>query len=121
VNFLHASADSKPAPVLHRWARLRTNTSSTLRRGAWYQVLSAGAEEAVLQVRGSPMILARDAVEIVHGRPETWSVVPAELGGPYLVCPDCAERVRSSAVSGRFSCPRCRGSFAVKLEREIAS
>jgi hypothetical protein len=113
--------DSNGGPSLRRWARLRVDVPSPLRRGGWYPVLSAGAEEAVLEVRGAPTILARDAVEIIHTRPQTWSVVPAEGGGPYLVCADCAERVRSTAVSGRFSCPHCHSSFVIGLERDIAS
>jgi hypothetical protein len=113
--------DRKRSSELTRWARLRVNIPTPLRRGGWYPVLSVGTEEAVLEVRGAPTILARDAVEIVHSRPETWSVVPAEWGGPYYVCPDCAERVHDVSVTGRFICPGCHGSFAVRLEREIAS
>ena len=121
MNYLQLPEDWQRSPGIHRWARVRVRTPVPLRRGGWYPVLSAGAEEAVLEVRGSTFIIARDAVEIRHTRPETWSVVPAEWGGPYLVCPDCAERVRSTAVAGRFACPRCRGSFAITLERDIAS
>jgi hypothetical protein len=121
VNFLQLPEDCQRSPEIHRWARLRVDIATTLRRGGWYPVLSVGEEEAVLQVRGSTCIVARDVIEIRHTRPETWSVVPAEWGGPYIVCPDCAERVRSTAVSGRFACPRCHGSFAITLERDIAS
>ena len=121
MNFLQLPQDWQRSPGIHRWARLRADIPTTLRRGGWYPVLSAGDEEAVLEVRGSTIVIARDAVEIVHTRPETWSVVPIEWGGPYLVCPDCAERVRSAAVTGHCACPRCHGSFAISLEREIAS
>ena len=119
MNFLHAPDDLGPG--LRRWARLRADIPTVLRRGSWYPVLSVGAEEVVMEVRGSPSILARDAVEIVHTRPDAWGVVPVDQGGPYLVCPVCAERVRNSAVRGRFTCPRCHGSFAVALEQDIAS
>jgi hypothetical protein len=121
VNFLLLPEEGQQSPGLQRWARLRMNIRNTLRRGGWYQVLSAGAEEVVLQVRGAPTILSRDVVEIVDTRPETWSMVPIQWGGPYLVCPDCAERVRPAAVSARFPCPRCRKSFTVLLECDIAS
>ena len=84
------------------------NALVSLRRGAWYPVLSAGVEEAVLEVHGASTILARDLVEIVHERPQMWSVVPPEWGGPYLVCPDCAERVRDAATAGPFSLPPLR-------------
>lgn len=119
MNFLHAPEDRQPG--LRRWARLRADIPSTLRRGSWYPVLSVGAEETVLEVRGAPTILARDAVEIIQTPPNTWTLVDAKTGGPYLVCPACAERVRSAAARGRFACPRCHGSFAVALERDIAS
>jgi hypothetical protein len=121
MNYLQPSEGGRRGPGLQRWARLRVDVRTTLRRGGWYPVLSAGAEEAVLEVRGAPAIIARDVVEIVHARPQTWSIVPAEWGGPYLVCPDCAERVRNVAVTGRFTCPHCHGAFAISLEREIAS
>jgi hypothetical protein len=121
MNFLEPPSDRDRGPKLGRWARLRADVATPLRRGGWYPVLSAGAEEAVLEVRGAPTIIARDVVEIVHARPETWSFVPPEWGGPYLVCPDCAERVRKVTMTERFVCPHCHGEFAVILEREIAS
>jgi hypothetical protein len=109
---LHAS-EGQPSPDVPRWARLCVDIRTTLRRGEWYPALSAGDEEVVLEVRGSTLIVPRDAVEIRQTRPEAWSVVPAEWGGPYLVCPDCGERVRSATVTGHFVCPRCHGSFAI--------
>jgi hypothetical protein len=108
------------SPEIHRWARLRANIPTSLRRGAWYPVLSAGAEEAVVEVRGVLTILARDLVEIVPTRPTTWSLVPAEWGGPYFVCPDCAERVRNIAVTESLICPHCHASYAISSEREGA-
>ena len=120
VNFLQVPNNGQRGPELQRWARLRVNAPVALRRGAWYPVLSAGVEEAVLEVHGASTILSRDLVEIVHERPQMWSVVPPEWGGPYLVCPDCAERVRDAATAERFPCPHCGASFAVALERNIA-
>ena len=121
MNYLKPE-DGNRGPEVHRWARLRMNIpTSLLRRGAWYPVLSAGAEEAVLEVRGTLTVIAREFVEVVPARPEMWSLVPAAWGGPYLVCPDCAERVRNVAVTGTFSCPHCHGSYAVSSERQSAS
>ena len=120
MNYLQPEERTR-TPGLNRWARLRADIPTTLRRGGWYQVLSAGPEEAVLEVRGAPVVFARDVVEIVHARPQAWSLVPANWGGPYLVCPDCAERVHAGAVTGQYRCPRCRGSFAVGAEHDIAS
>ena len=121
MNFLQPE-DGKRGPSLRRWARLRVDVpATTLRRGGCYPVLSAGTEEAVLEVRGAPVIFRRDVVEIVNARPNAWSLVPANWGGPYFVCPDCAERVHAGAVTGHYRCPRCRGSFAVGAEHDIAS
>jgi hypothetical protein len=121
MNYLQPSEGGRRGPGLQRWARQRMDAPTTLRRGVWYPVLSAGVEEAVLEVRGAPTIVGRDVVEIVHSRPQTWSFVPAKWGGPYLVCPGCAERVRNVSATGRLSCPHCHSAFAIIMEREIAS
>ena len=120
MNFLQVPDNGQRGPGLHRWARLRVNALVSLRRGAWYPVLSVGVEEVVVEVHGASTILARDLVEIVYERPQMWSVVPPEWGGPYLVCPECAERVHQAAITDRFSCPNCGTSFAVALEQNIA-
>jgi hypothetical protein len=120
MNYLRPPENGKRSPGL-RWARVRVDIPTTLRRGGWYPVLSAGAEEAVLEVRGASTILARDAVEIVHTRPQTWSAVTARWGGSYLVCPECAERVRNVQVAGHLICLHCHSSFAVSVEQVIAS
>lgn len=113
--------DGEQSPGRHRWVRLRVNIPTSLRPGEWYPVLSVGTEEAVLDVRGAPTILPRDVVEIFHARPEAWSLVPAEMGGPYLVCPDCAERVPITAANGRLTCPYCHSSYPITSEGESAS
>jgi hypothetical protein len=87
-----------------------------LRRGAWYPVLSAAADEAVLEVRKRAVIVARDQLEIVDVRPSRWSVVPRQwmLGGPYAVCPKCAERVALTRSREPARCGRCNGMFAIE-------
>lgn len=121
MNYLPPPDESRNRPGLGRWARLRMRVPTPLRRGAWYPVLSAGREEVVLDVHGVSTILASDLVEIVHERPQTWSVVPPELGGPYLVCPECADRVRNFAANDRSRCSRCGGWFAISLDGSIAA
>src|SRR5689334_4773228 len=103
--FPKLSKESPRAPELRRWARLCVHVRTPLRRGGWYRVLSTGREEVVLEVRGSTVILSRDVVEIVDNRPQVWSFVPAEWGGPYLVCPNCGERTRNGVTTGRMTCP----------------
>lgn len=100
--------------VALRWARLAVDIRTPLRRGGWYRVLSAGPEEAVLAVRGTSVIVPRPAVEILSSFPRLWSVVPREWGGPYLVCPDCATRLRVPVRSELRVCPGCRGVFPVE-------
>jgi hypothetical protein len=91
----------------------------TLRRGAWYSVLSAGPEEAVLLVRDKPVILPRSHLEIVSTRPNKWTVVPRESGEAYAVCPNCAERVTLlRPLSASLACARCKGVFSVDRPRQ---
>jgi len=44
------SSVSTPETPSQRWARLRQDIASVLRRGAWYLVRSLGPDEAVLEV-----------------------------------------------------------------------
>jgi len=99
-----------------RWARLKDAGRSPLRRGAWYLVLSVGGDEAVLNVRKKGVIVPRNQLEIVDTRPSRWSVVRREwmLGGPYAVCPSCAERVAVSRSPEPVRCVRCNGVFAIE-------
>jgi len=79
-------------------------------------VLSAAGDEAVLDVRKKAVIMPRSQLEIVDARPSRWSVVPREwmLGGPYAVCPSCAERVAVSRSHEPVRCARCNGVFAME-------
>ncbi len=103
-----------------RWGRLSVDLRTALRRGAWYRVLSAGPEEAVLEVRGVPTILPREALEIVARVPRVWSVVHQEWGGPYLVCPICASRIRTTQIDGVVVCPDCSAALPVESEAPAA-
>jgi len=62
------------------------------------------------------MIFPRSQLEIVDVRPSRWSVVPREwmLGGPYAVCPNCAERVALSRTPEPVRCARCNGVFTIE-------
>jgi len=79
-------------------------------------VLSAAGDDAVLDVRKKAMIFPRSQLEIVDVRPSRWSVVPREwmLGGPYAVCPNCAERVALSRTPEPVRCARCNGVFTIE-------
>jgi hypothetical protein len=57
------------SPAGERWARLVVDVPGPLRRGAWYPVLSAGPEEAVVLVRNHPVVLPRPSLEIVNSPP----------------------------------------------------
>jgi len=102
-----------------RWARLLDDVRRCqLRRGAWYPVLSLGADEAVLVVRHQSMIVPPAYLEIVRTRPSRWTVVPRER---YAVCPNCAERVALGTRPERMRCGRCSEAFEFELEHEYSA
>jgi hypothetical protein len=106
------------AMTTQRWARsvVDLNLTYRLRRGAWYTVLSAGSEEVVLEVRRHAVVLPRPAVEIASTQPSLWSDVRLDWveGGAYLVCPNCANRMRLLARPERLTCDHCHGMYAVE-------
>jgi hypothetical protein len=115
-------ASTPQGPV--RWARLRRGTRSVLRRGAWYRVLSVGADEAVVDVDNAPVRVARTDVEVTETRPNRWTVVPRpresekvpeSWGEFYAVCPNCAARapVGRGRPPEEKRCTRCEQSFEV--------
>ena len=113
---------SAPAAATQRWARLRQDVQSVLRRGAWYRVRSLGPEEAVLEVDNAAVRIPRDALEITETRPNRWTIVPRprdadklpeSWGYFYVVCPNCAARAPVGRPSGEKRCTRCEQSFAV--------
>jgi hypothetical protein len=88
------------------------NAACGLRRGAWYPVLSVGTEEVVVEARHKPVVVPRSCVgEIGTTRPNTWTVVPRASGGPYAVCPNCAERVIVNRSSDKMLCSGCHAWF----------
>lgn len=98
---------------LMRWARLAGGVLHPLRSGAWYPVLSVDGTEVVLAVHQKSVSVPIARLEIVDARPDQWTLVTREWGAPYLVCPNCAERVPLVAPAERLGCPRCDGWFAV--------
>ncbi|HYR98563.1 MAG TPA: hypothetical protein VEO58_06085 [Gemmatimonadales bacterium] len=105
-----------------RWGRLGADAPCPFRRGAWYPVLSLGQDEVVIEVRRKPVIVPRRCLDLVAARPSTtWTVIPRVWGGPYLVCPNCAERVWWRGVFGELRCLRCDGLFLVDAERPRAA
>ena len=111
------TSERPKGPPLERWAQLRVDVHCPLRRGAWYRVRSVGPEEVVLEVRLASLIVPRSFVEVVSVRPSNWSLVQRASGGPYAVCPECAERVDPTGIDsgGTMPCPRCHGSYTVDL------
>ena len=113
-----ASTPQVPA----RWARLRRDTGNVLRRGAWYRVLSLGAEEAVVDVDNAPVRIARKDLEVTETRPSRWTIVarprdaekvPESWGEFYAVCPNCAARAPVGRPPGQKRCTRCEQAFDV--------
>jgi hypothetical protein len=95
---------------------------SVLRRGAWYAVLSLGADEAVLDVDNAAARLPRSQLEVTETRPNRWTIVPrprdadkvpAAWGDSYAVCPNCAARAPVGRPSGQKRCTRCEQAFEV--------
>jgi len=70
------SGVSTPAAPTQRWARLRQDIHSVLRRGAWYVVRSLGPDEAVLEVDNATVRIPRESLEITETRPTRWTIVP---------------------------------------------
>lgn len=102
-----------------QWAEIVRLCIQRLRRGSWYRVLDATAEDTVtLDVGGTPFVVDRSCVALFPSRPTTWSVVrddpPNEVLGPvYAVCPACFERAPLAGTEAELACPGCKGTFAV--------
>ena len=104
-----------------RWARLGVNVPSPLRRGGWYTVLRADAEDVVLEVRHQPLTMRRPFLTIIDRRPTHWAFVPRTWGGPYVVCPGCGERVWLRQRVQQLRCSRCHGCYDVETEAHSGS
>ena len=80
-------------------------------------MLSIGENEVVIEARGRPIIVPRSGLDQLAVRPsDMWTLVPREWGGPYLVCPSCAERVGWRRSLVQLQCRRCDGVFRVVLD-----
>jgi hypothetical protein len=100
-----------------KWARLRTDVPSVLRRGAWYRVLAVTPRQVRLTVNTAPVLLGRDQVELRLEPPRRWTVllkparlarVPQSFHDGYLVCPSCRNRVSlPQRATLTMRCPRC--------------
>ncbi len=104
-----------------QWARLRTAVDCPLRRGAWYRVVSLTRLEAVVDVEGKSVSLARPFVELRTVPPREWTIVgaaegrgPANLQSGYVVCPNCRHRaVLPFTRVLKLQCSRCNQLFPI--------
>ncbi|HYL21287.1 MAG TPA: hypothetical protein VEU74_05985 [Gemmatimonadales bacterium] len=92
-----------------------------LRRGAWYRVVSLTRLEAVVEVQGKSVSVARPSVELRTAPPQEWTIVraapgrgPANIQSGYVVCPNCRHRaVLPFARLSRLRCDRCNQLFSI--------
>ncbi len=107
-------------------ARLKAEYDCPLRRGAWYGVLSASRNEAVLDVNERPVPVPLRVLEVVSDSPRRWSVVerpkgslriPSGMSDTYAVCPNCRERVPLGGTPPVMRCRRCNGVFEVDWDQ----
>jgi hypothetical protein len=106
-----------------QWARARPDVDTLLRRGAWYRVVRFTPLEAILDVNGRPVAVAKGALQVLSAPPTRWTVVPrphnasARLpttwGPRYGVCPKCRERSRLEQRVAAMRCPKCNGFFDI--------
>lgn len=108
-------ANAAPPPI-SRWARLGVNVPTTLRRGGWYPVISVGPDDVVLEVRHALTVMRRPLLKISDALPTRWTMVPREWGGPYVVCPNCAERIWLRQFVRQLRCVRCHQVYEVDTE-----
>lgn len=112
-----------------KWARLQANLNCNLRRGAWYRLIKDGGLEAVVDVRGKPVLVVKAFLQISNAPPRRWTVVPrpqdvpahrvnAGGGSHYAVCPSCRDRVPLRGRPRRLLCQRCRIDFEVAWDEQ---
>lgn len=105
------------------WARLKSDVSCGLRRGAWYRVVGLTPDEAVLQVpRRERVRVPRHLLQTLFARPRHWTVVPRPSDADqatdhwrarYAVCPGCRARAPITGYCVDLRCPKCDGVFAI--------
>ncbi len=105
-----------------QWARLKDDVESPLRRGAWYRVVKLTATDAMVDVRGKPVPVARAHLQVSPAPGKQWTVVPVpkiaprfppSWGTKYAVCPNCRDRARLQGQPASMRCLRCNGLFDV--------
>jgi hypothetical protein len=105
-----------------RWAQARPDTSTPLRRGAWYRVMRLTPQQAVLDVNSRPVGISRSQLQLRPVHPGVWSVVPRprnsgalplSWGPRYVVCPSCRGRARLAGRTASMRCPKCGGVFEI--------
>ncbi len=108
------------------WARVRPSSNGSLRRGAWYQVVSDDGSAVVIKVGERGVSVPREHLQIRRHCPEHFSVVvrspgdhnpvrgtPEDLGLKYAVCPSSHTRVRLADDAPYLVCPECGCRYAI--------
>ncbi len=105
-----------------QWARLRSDASVPLRRGAWYRVLRVTQSDAVLEVNRRVVNVPRAALQVTGRAPGVWAIVPRpgnarqlplSWGARYGVCPQCHGRAPLPKGPLNMRCGKCGGVFDV--------
>lgn len=106
-----------------QWARLKADINCQLRRGAWYPIVRLAPADAVLDVKGRQVSIARSMLQLASAPPQHWTVVPsprsysprypASWGARYAVCPNCRDRAQLTGQPAQMRCHRCNGLFDV--------
>ena len=105
-----------------QWARLKADIKCALRKGAWYRILKLTPVEAVVDVKGKPVSVARGSLQLSPTPSLRWTVVPSPKDAPrfpsgwganYAVCPNCRDRARLEGHPESLRCQRCNGFFEV--------
>jgi hypothetical protein len=105
-----------------QWARLRSDASVPLRRGAWYRVLRVTASDAILDVHQRVVNVPRAALQMTPRAPGVWAIVarpgnarhlPQSWGPRYAVCPKCHGRAPLPKGPLNMRCGSCGGVFDV--------
>lgn len=109
-------------PEAPRWAQIKGDINSRVRRGAWYRVVRLTTELAVLEVAERSVSVPRDLLHIALVRPRRWSVVrrpydavdvPRNWGSRYGVCPSCQHRMPLDYDQAEALCDRCGTAGAI--------
>lgn len=115
-------------PEAPRWAQIRGDINSRVRRGAWYRVAHLTAEVALLEVGQRSVSVPRELLTIAPVRPRRWSVVrrpydavdvPRSWGARYGVCPACQHRMPLDYDQREAQCDRCGATGAIAWRETV--